>query len=488
MSLPAWNSNSSYNKYTDTYFKGAVDVSGGNIINRTGNLNLVTGGIIAGSNTITNEALGYIKNISSDIQTQVTNLTTSLTSFITSNTTKLTNITYNPTSTYTDMYNVYIANDLSCNATVRFNNTLTIYGNLSVNSQSIKPTELGYLSGLSGNVKSAIDTINTNIFGIGGGSGGYTNIQKLYAYLDLSCNSNATFAATTTINGTLSISSTGSILCNSVTILPTKLSYLANVTSDIQLQFDSINQVTSNDQTWSGIKTFNSPPVMSGASITSRTIPDTAFLSTFVKTTTAQTIGGVKTFSTAPILSGASITTGTIPDTAFLSTFVKTTTAQTIGGVKTFTGTTNINNLVLKGPITLADPAVIPTQSSQLGYYIETIVKPVNFYVSSIPVDVCYIDLYQGTWIVKICYSMYYTGPNSVTSCSVSTISNQHAQNTSQFGIFYNTHYFETGLRNVTKQYSITFTNTSAQRYYFVMSCTDADNVKIAYMDATRIG
>jgi len=74
MSLPAWNSEFSANKYIKTYFSGYVDVSGADIINRTGNLNLVSGGIVAGANTISNTVLGYLKNISSDIQTQVTNL------------------------------------------------------------------------------------------------------------------------------------------------------------------------------------------------------------------------------------------------------------------------------------------------------------------------------------------------------------------------------------------------------------------------------
>ena len=40
MSLPNWNSDASSNKITNTYFRGYVDVSGGNIISRTGNLYL----------------------------------------------------------------------------------------------------------------------------------------------------------------------------------------------------------------------------------------------------------------------------------------------------------------------------------------------------------------------------------------------------------------------------------------------------------------
>lgn len=57
---------------------------------------------------------------------------------------------------------------------------------------------------------------------------------------------------------------------------------------------------TSTSQTIAGVKTFSSPPVMSGASISSATIPTSAisgYGSGFVDTTTNQTIGGTKSFS-----------------------------------------------------------------------------------------------------------------------------------------------------------------------------------------------
>jgi hypothetical protein len=55
-------------------------------------------------------------------------------------------------------------------------------------------------------------------------------------------------------------------------------------------------------------------------------------------------------FNSAPVMSGASITTGTIPTTALAGTFVDTSTTQTIAGTKTFsslltaTGAVSINN------------------------------------------------------------------------------------------------------------------------------------------------
>ncbi len=56
----------------------------------------------------------------------------------------------------------------------------------------------------------------------------------------------------------------------------------------------------------------------------------------FVVVTGAQTIADVKTFTSPPVMSGASITTGTIPFLAVAGTAMDLTTSQTAAGVKTF--------------------------------------------------------------------------------------------------------------------------------------------------------
>jgi hypothetical protein len=90
-------------------------------------------------------------------------------------------------------------------------------------------------------------------------------------------------------------------------------------------------------QTFTGIDTFTQPPVMSGASITSGTIPIVSVVGTAMDLTTAQTVAGVKTFSSDPVLSGASITSGTIPIASVVGTAVALSGTQTITAVKTFT-------------------------------------------------------------------------------------------------------------------------------------------------------
>jgi hypothetical protein len=88
----------------------------------------------------------------------------------------------------------------------------------------------------------------------------------------------------------------GNIICNGCTINPTELSYVDNVTSNIQTQIDSKQ-----------------------ATLTNGSVSDSLLASTFVKTSTDQTITGVKTFSSAPVMSGASITSSTIPTSAIAS-------------------------------------------------------------------------------------------------------------------------------------------------------------------------
>jgi len=401
----AWNSNNSYNKYTDTYFKGVVDVSGGNIINRNGNL-------VLGSYTLTPTILNYLSTISSDIQVQVTNLAatagslvtktqyiaysggtttvssplaftstlnnvlpstfayistlsssaqsqfntltsnltttnsnvTSLTTAVATNTTNLTNILYG--SGYTNMTNVYISTDLINYGTTSLNNTVLITGNISANSQTITPTQLGYLSGLSGDVQTAITNLNNKTIGISAAGGGYTNISFLDATNFLYSATGSQLDGTTLINGALTLGTTASIVSNSLTISPTVLGYLANVTSDIQTQINGIstaNFVTiGTSQTITGNKVFNGTVTLNN--ITASSIPDTALASTFVKTTGAVTKAGILTLSSPPVMSGASISTNTIPDTALVETYLKLSGIQTVSGLKTFS-----NNVVFSG-------------------------------------------------------------------------------------------------------------------------------------------
>jgi hypothetical protein len=80
---------------------------------------------------------------------------------------------------------------------------------------------------------------------------------------------------------------------------------------------------TTGNQTVAGVKTFTSPPVMSGATITNATIPDAALVTAPVTAVTGSSniasSGGPTpniTLVSAPTISGANIQTATIPDAA----------------------------------------------------------------------------------------------------------------------------------------------------------------------------
>ena len=143
-----------------------------------------------------------------------------------------------------------------------------------------------------------------------------------------------TFSGLTTLTGGLTASGTQTITfgTNAPTMSGANISSGTIPTSAVASGFAD----TSTTQTIGGAKTFSVSPVMSGANISSGTIPTTSLGFTFVDMSNTQTIGGAKTFSVAPVMSGANISSGTIPTSAVASGFVDTSTTQNIGGAKTF--------------------------------------------------------------------------------------------------------------------------------------------------------
>jgi uncharacterized protein YuzE len=173
----------------------------------------------------------------------------------------------------------------------------------------------------------------------------------------------------------------GNLSANSQVITPTQLGFVSGASSNLQTQIsakatDSAVCHNTGAETWAGIKTFSSAPVLPNNSISNAMINNTAISSGYVdatssiqtqlsakandsavvKLTTDQTIAGIKTFSSAPVLPNNSITNAMINNTAISSGYVdatssiqtqistkandsavvKLTTDQTIAGIKTF--------------------------------------------------------------------------------------------------------------------------------------------------------
>jgi hypothetical protein len=120
-------------------------------------------------------------------------------------------------------------------------------------------------------------------------------------------------------------------------------------------------------QTIAGIKTFSSPPVFSGASMTAGTLAPAALSTAAVLVSGAQTVAGVKTFSSAPVMSGASITNATIPNAALTQALAATSLALTDISLDVTLGQISLNNatsnMILYGTAGSGPPVFGSTRS-----------------------------------------------------------------------------------------------------------------------------
>ena len=225
----------------------------------------------------------------------------------------------------------------------------------------------GAISSLVNTAPSTLDTLNELATALGNDPNFATTMTTLIgtkqdilsnaSYLD------ATSSVQTQLNGKQATLSNASYLdaTSSVqTQLNGKQATLSNAafldaTSSVQTQLNgkhptitNINTLTGymvpvdllNAQTVAGIKTFSSPPVMSGASITSATIPNSALASTYLTTSSAaSTYATVSSLSSYLLSSTASSTYATISG---LSSYLTTATAaSTYQGI--LSGSSNLS-------------------------------------------------------------------------------------------------------------------------------------------------
>jgi len=146
-------------------------------------------------------------------------------------------------------------------------------------------------------------------------------------------------------NSPIVLSGANALVAGSTNITSTQLGYLGSLTAGIVS--------LAGAQSISGIKTFNSAPVMSGGSISSASIPDSALSSNVGLLTGTQTFSGTKSFTggitasgtqtitfgtNAPTMYGNNIAAATIPNSALQSSVILSSGSQTLSGGKTFTG------------------------------------------------------------------------------------------------------------------------------------------------------
>jgi len=214
-------------------------------------------------------------------------------------------------------------------------------------SQGIEAVSLGYHSGWNtqGNyavgIGSGAGSSNQGTYGVGIGYGAGGTNQGAYS-IAIGYNGGVSnqFANSIILNASgasLNNSTVAGFICNPVRSVAG--------TTPVIMAYD-----TTNSEIIRATSAF--APAISGANITSGTIPIASVVGTAMDLTTAQTVAGIKTFSSAPVMSGASITSATIPNASLVSS------VPTLGG-------TQAANTFTTG---IATPAIKISTSPTSGY------------------------------------------------------------------------------------------------------------------------
>ena len=223
-----FNTNTAFNKYKGSYFNDDIDVSGGDIINRTGNLYLAdNSSIYTSTNRIQFDDVykftNFIYNVNIYGQQKLTYNSVvydvgEKLEKIASLETKLTNITY---TTGTD--------------TTTISDNIIFTGNLN----NISSVTYSYLANVTGDIAFSITNLQTQIDGI----------------TSISLSSNNTFRGTNIFSETLRLNNNlrlqgALIVDNGGTTITNatlrNLQYLSNVTSDINTSITNLNTKLTN--------------------------------------------------------------------------------------------------------------------------------------------------------------------------------------------------------------------------------------------------
>jgi hypothetical protein len=257
----------------------------------------------------------------------------------------------NPSSTYNTFVGAQVSNTQSGASNVMTNCTfLGATSNVFVAGNYSNSTAVGYGALITGNNQIILGRTTETTFCMGG-----LNIPV----------------------GTI-LTLLGNISANSLTITPVQLSFLNNVSGGAIPSTVITNTsflALAGAQTAAGIKTFSSPPVMSGASISSGTIPNSALVNgaNYITTNLTQTISAVNTAGSTVTITPAqfaflnrvllppSLNAGLIPQTAIanVSEFLKATVNATVSALWTFT-----NTVTLSGATTVSGALSFATNPS----------------------------------------------------------------------------------------------------------------------------
>ena len=265
-----------------------------------------------------------------------------------------------PSSTYAlDVSGGVNATSLSISGSVDFTGTTNYYSLSNVNFQGIV-----FFSNPSSQVQFQLPPSYVGFTYTPAATDFMTRDWSDARYATLS--GSQTFSGLTTFTGGITASGAQTITFG--TNAPTMSGANISATSIPDTALSTNIAKLTGGQTFTGAKTFTggitasgaqtitfgtNAPTMSGANISSASIPDTALSSNQATLTGSQTFSGAKTFTggitasgtqtinfgtNAPSMSGANITSASIPDAALSSNQATLTGTQTFSGAKTFTG------------------------------------------------------------------------------------------------------------------------------------------------------
>jgi len=230
-----------------------------------------------------------------------------------------------------------------------------------INTNSIEPKAVGTDLNLFTTTIASVLTFGNSL-----------NYLNAYLYLNPTIAGTSIHTGTSTFNGGITANATQTI--NFGANAPTMRGDNIVANSIGQTQIDSgYLDLFTNQSIPFGVKTFVQPPIMSGASITANSIPNSALQTNVTLNDTTSTFSAVKTFTAniiasasqtinfgtnAPTMSGAGISNTSIPNTALQTNVTLNDTSSTFSAIKTFTA-----NIIASVAQTINFGANAPTMS-----------------------------------------------------------------------------------------------------------------------------
>jgi len=243
----------------NTVLGGNVTVVGNTVLQKPVYLN---GNVQANGQTVTPTQMAYLTHLTGDVQYQLDSLQTATTGQ-----------TYNSGAATTTFAGSVTVSDTTTLTTAHVTAGMYLEGTLYGNGQPVSPTQMGYLTHLTGDVQNQLDSLTatttsqtytastqTTQFA---GNLRITGDTTMAGNIEVggpsaAVGGNLTVAGNTTLQQSVYLN--GNVQANGQTVTPTQMAYLANLTGDVQTQLTTLTRnlthqtfdLVANATTWTG--------------------------------------------------------------------------------------------------------------------------------------------------------------------------------------------------------------------------------------------